>query len=221
MAPLRPIAHPGQSDVLVHFTSRGRPTASNRFADLTAEQRLTAIMEQQTLIASPPYRSSTPVVCLSESGPDGVAALIRGSGWAPWGVVLDRQWVWDQGGGPVWYVRDDLDADVRDRLGGTTDAWLVRTEPGHSDWLHEREWRIPRSWADPSLHLDETAVVALLVGDPRWGTGLVHTMDVSPFTGGMAEVLQTHTPYPVPRWWWDGSELHEIDEVPVETIYLP
>ncbi len=140
-----PASHPGQSDYLVHFCSRSRATTSGAalaYLPSEPEGRLGAILREGAFRAFAPYGTSAPAVCFSESDIDGIAVLLRRHGWAPWGLVFRREWVWGVGGGPVWYVR----TDVKERLfaehphaHAVVSPWMVRTQPGEADWLHERE----------------------------------------------------------------------------------
>ncbi len=117
------------------------------------------------------------------------------------GVVLNRQWVYDIGGGPTWYVRAEqyahLDDEQRRRA-----TRLETTTVARSDWLHEREWRIPLPAGDePSLPLPPGAVVAILVGRPADGnvllpgpTGVPVMQQVAMRWGDWVEF---------PHWWLD------------------
>jgi len=134
--------------------------------------------------------------------------------WAPWGVVLCRSWVWDQGGGPVWYVRDDVTSSARKALDARTNAWLVRTKPGDADWLHEREWRVPCEPSSPHLSLYGGALVAILVGDPNWTPPLGLAIEPHPMTGEPIEVGRSNPKHSVPRWWWDGTRIVPLGPVP-------
>lgn len=100
--------HHGQSDTLIHFCGRARPSAAADVASLTASQRLDTILRTGVLRAFPPYGGSWPVICFSESDSSGVEALLRYGDFQPWGLIVQRDWVWRQGGGPVWYVREDM-----------------------------------------------------------------------------------------------------------------
>lgn len=158
------------------------------------------------------HSSDESVVCLSESNKPGTAALLSAAGFAGWGLVLRRQWVWDRGGGPVWYVRHDLWSEVRDTLDPALHRWLVRTEPSASDWLHEREWRVP--CVEGELELEPEAVMAFLVSDDQWEppTHSDHVLD--PMTGNVVvgEVTLEWT-LGIPVWVWDGTMLVELGPV--------
>jgi hypothetical protein len=141
---LRSPIHPGQADTLVHFCSRGRRSAAPDVAHLAANERLDSILGDEALRAFPPYGSSWPVVCFSERRhrwrrSHAVARRLGAVGCCR----QPRLGVWQQGGGPVSYVRDEVRADIAPNLDERTLSWLVRTEPQSSDWLHEREWRVP------------------------------------------------------------------------------
>jgi hypothetical protein len=218
--PLRPISHPGQSETLVHFCGRARPSFAPEVVFLSPADRLSNIVAEGVLRAHRAPGSSAPVVCLSESDPDGVAAMLERSGFAGWGVVFRRQWVWDEGGGPVWYARSDAWPRIASTLDPDLMAWVVRTVPGEADWLHEREWRVSPSGGE--LVLDREGVVAFLVSDPEWEPRLVPGHTFNPETGGIgvAEVtpdLATE----VPRWYWDGSRVWELPPVPLREDLLP
>lgn len=137
--------------------------------------------------------------------------MLRIAGWEPWGVVVSRDWAWSQGGGPVWYVRGDVLADVRPTVGERTGSWFVRTEPQEADWLHEREWRIPSPSPSPSsLRLDSTGLVAVLVGDSHWEPSPVTDIEMDPMTGRLAIAGMTPRVADVPRWYWNGERIHEM-----------
>lgn len=96
--------------------------------------------------------------------------LIGRRHYQPWGLIFTRQSVYDAGGGPVWYVRPDEYHLVRS-VSMRVKSWLVRLEPGSSDWLEEREWRVPLSGddaAEPALPLLPLHLAAVLVGDQNW-----------------------------------------------------
>jgi hypothetical protein len=87
--------------------------------------------------------------------------------WPPWGLIFNRQYIYDLGGGPVWPVRSGQFASLtRDQQ-----PWAVRldTTPGsRSDWLFEREWRLPVPVSAPSLALSPANLFAILVGEQGW-----------------------------------------------------
>ncbi len=206
--------HPGQSDTLVHFTGRARPSASRDVAHLTPEARLDAILRTGALRAFGTYQSAWPVVCFSESDSGGVEALLRHGQFQPWGVVVRRDWVWRRGGGPVWYARDDV-VGAASELDERTRSWIVPTTPQHNDWLHEREWRLPmRDAAITDVGLSD-GVVAILVADPMWKPGPVAAIDINPATGALAIAEQTPPLAVVPRWYWNGVAIEVLAPVQI------
>lgn len=131
---------------------------------MSPQDRLSAILWSASLRGFPPYGGDDPVVSFTESRPGGLAYLIREKSWAPWGIVLDRDSVFALGGGPVWYVRGDMWDEVIASGLASVRSWFVRLQPGESEWLHEREWRVPTE----RLELSTLRVRAVIVGDPHW-----------------------------------------------------
>lgn len=218
MTELRSVVHPGQSEGLVHFTGRARPSFAPEVALMSPRDRLDSIISDRALIGHCVPGSSRPVVCFSESNRSHTAALLRRAGFAGWGVVMSRQWVWDAGGGPVWYVRDDNWSTVRSSLDPELHAWLVRTKPNDSDWLHEHEWRVP--CADSELLLAPEGVRGFLVSDAAWEPPMMTTQILDPTTGDL--VVGDETPnwaVGLPVHLWDGTELKELG--PVQSRQMP
>lgn len=164
---------PAQHEWLIHFCGRPEGTSPTPYLPedidwMASSRRLDEILWEKQLRGFPPFGADRdqPMVCLSESPPDHLAWLLQ-RGWQPWGLLFNRQDVYDAGGGPVWYARE---AQYRD-LGRVHRPWAVRfeTNPGNrSDWLHEREWRIPLSPERPWLDLDVVPPVGVLLGEPDW-----------------------------------------------------
>lgn len=225
---------PAQVDLLVHFC--GRPAwaavsnaVPSEIRDMAPPERLEAILWSEELRAFSPFGAdrSQPMVCLSESPRDHLQWLLT-RGWAPWGLLVSRQAVYDLGGGPVWYARPEQLALLDRRLHG----WAVRFDAApesRSDWLHEREWRIPADPDSPVVPLVPGTLEAILVGDPEWEP--VREVDVD--TGDLINVItgeftDAGSPYaePVyareekwprlwcnlPRLYWDATtgQLHDI-----------
>lgn len=166
------VAGPAQSEWLVHFC--GRPTGTGESGNVPADirgqapwQRLDNILWEQRLRAFAPFGADMPMLCLSESPWPHLAWLIQTRGFPPWGVFLWRQWVYDAGGGPAWHVRRGQQGGIRPEAR----AWTVRLDTAEgvrSDWLHEREWRLPGLAEDGSVPLWTGGLAAVLVGDPDW-----------------------------------------------------
>lgn len=128
------------------------------------------------------------------------------------GIVLSRDWVWTQGGGPVWYTRDDVWQVVNSRGHQDLLRWMVRTSPWDSDWLHEREWRIPSE--GEYVDLADEGVVALLVSDPEWEPYRPTVAGPHPSGGQELVEVTNHLASSVPRWYWDGQEVTVLPPVP-------
>jgi hypothetical protein len=163
-------AGPAQFDLLIHFCGRPSsvttPTVPQSIRDQNPWQRLYNILWEGQIRAFAPFGSESPMVCLSESPLEHLRWLLSTRQWPPWGVLLRRQAVYDLGGGPVWYARSEQLAMLPPELR----SWTVRFETGayRSDWLHEREWRIPVPADNPVLKLPPGTVPVILVGDPQW-----------------------------------------------------
>jgi hypothetical protein len=167
--------HPDLPDTLVHFT--GRPRAQHDlppdFARGTAEERMVNILHSGVLRGARDYWADAPVLCFSEATETARRAMLRdgvsGRGpYAPWGVVLNRQSLIQAGARPVLYLSSEemkqtrhLPAPLRNRR--------VCYDPGRSDWLHEREWRMCFEEGEtPELPITRELVVGVIVGTSGW-----------------------------------------------------
>jgi hypothetical protein len=213
---LRAADHPDLSDVLTHFTGRARPTtADGGIRQMLPAERLNSILHDGSLRPAITYSGGQPAICFTESTKPGLAYLIQQASFEPWGFVIDRQWIYDHGGAPVWHYRPEDEPAVK-ALSDRLRTWTVRlsTNPERpSDWLHERGWRIPRP--DGPLALEPAAVKAIIVGHESWTPELVNTpVEVPGFphafegdfdTIGLVTELQPLPPpcwAGKPRWLW-------------------
>lgn len=128
---LRPVEHPDLSPVLTHFCHRARPQAGipAEITSMAAPQRLASILWESRLRAFVTYSGGDPAICLTAATLHGLNFLIGRRHYQPWGLVFDRQSVYDAGGGPVWYARPDEYYSVR-QISSRVQSWLVRLEPG-------------------------------------------------------------------------------------------
>lgn len=214
-ATLRPIEHPDMSALLTHFCHRARPQSMvpPQITSLTVQQRLESILWEGQLRAFVTYSGGDPAVCMTEATVPGLQFLMSRRAYQPWGLVLDRQSVYDVGGGPVWYTRPNEYWAVRD-VSNRVRTWAVRLEAGSSDFLEEREWRVPVDPTPPipNVPLTVLRIAAVLVGDAQWTpTRLI--VRPSPATG----VPEYGPAVPgvlcgVPRWWWSaaGQQLYQL-----------
>lgn len=207
---LRPVEHPDLSAVLTHFCDRARPQVGlpTEITGMTAPQRLESILWQSRLRAFVTYSGGDPAICLTEATLPGLGFLIGRRSYQPWGLIFDRQSVYDAGGGPVWYARPEEYYSVQ-KISSRVKSWLVRLEPGSSDWLEEQEWRIPISASanpEPSLPLQALRLVALLAGRQDW-LPTRYGWAPSPMTGD--PVYGPTVPLSlvgIPRWWWNPAD---------------
>lgn len=201
--PSAPLQQPGpaQWDWLIHFCGRPPGSKKNRFvpdmiARLNPWQRLDNILWEQRLNGYPPFGagSDQPMICLSETPEDHLCWLLRDRRWPTWGLVFRRNDVYGQGGAPVWYARQKQ----YEPLNQDQYRWAVRFETDRkSDWLHEREWRIPVPPGDESIDLGDFHVEAILIADPDWQPSLRPVqMNVS----ALPRLWQS-----TPRFYWDST----------------
>jgi hypothetical protein len=127
------------SSRLIHLTSGESLEA--------AFQNFLAILTAGRLIASDRnIRGGFKCVCFSEAPIAILAQMLvhERPRYMPFGVMVDKVWLFSQGGRPVIYQSDteyeDLPEPLRHRH--------VRYEPSNAvdkgvDWTWEREWRIP------------------------------------------------------------------------------
>jgi hypothetical protein len=143
---------------------------------LPDQERLLRILVDGRIRGFATFGSSGPVVCFTESTKAAVTTLIREGRYAPCGIGFSKQFVFERGGGPALYVRGDewLEAigvpqPLRSRMvrfwpGEDLDPGeLLPYNRGPSEWLHEREWRVPTQ-----LNFDWADVEFLIVPHPRW-----------------------------------------------------
>jgi len=140
---LQPAERPSQSDVLIHFCARNRPVRGGLpqdIAAMTPEKRLESILWEGQVRTFETFSGGWPAVCFTEAGSLDAHYLIARRGYAPWGLIFNRQTVHAAGGGSVWYARhEDYEALGRMEDGQLCDrlrTWAVRVGPG-SDWTWE------------------------------------------------------------------------------------
>lgn len=198
------------STLITHFCDRARPQSylPVDILRMTAPDRLASILWEGRLRSFTTYSGGDPATCFTEATIAGLEFLIRVRCYQPWGLVFERQSIYEAGGGPVWYARQSEYAQIH-KLGPRAQAWAVRLEAGSSDFLEEREWRIPVapiSPGEPAVLLRGLPLVALLVGDPHWRP--IRQGYVQP-SGTQQQVwgpLLPSTVLHVPLWWWDPAK---------------
>jgi hypothetical protein len=197
---LRPVEHPDLSGVLTHFCDRDRPQPSIplEIRGMTAQQRLESILWAGKLSGFVTFSGGVPALCFTEATTNGLSFLIGRRNYRPWALVVDRQAVYDAGGGPVWHARPEEYEFLRGicesgQVNNRLQSWLVRLG-GTSDWLEEREWRIPLLPApyEPALELSAIGLQALLVGDRDWSPAR---------SGQLPQILAG-----IARWWRNPAD---------------
>ena len=175
---LRTFDLPDVGDHLVHFTGRTgtRLAVPEDIRNLDAPSRLAQILYQGRIRAVPTFGTGgRSIVAFTESSQAAVLRLIAEARYTPWGIGFSKQFIFNQGGGPVLYVRGDEWDAATAALPDPVRARAVRFWPGaawqvgdplifdgaqqlpdaianESQWLHEREWRVPHDvvfgWGD-------------------------------------------------------------------------
>ncbi|WP_432830529.1 hypothetical protein [Dactylosporangium sp. CA-092794] len=208
---LRPVEHPDMSGLLTHFCHRSSSQTGipQHVAAMSAQERLASILWSGQLWAFTTHSGGDPAVCLTEATLNGLGFLITRRQYQPWGLVFDRQKVYEAGGGPVWYVRGDEYYELRQTCSTRAQARMVRLDTGSSDWLEEREWRIPIAPLpgpyQAAVPLASLGVVAVLVGDHAWAATR-HDWAVSPVTGRTEYLPVVPAALSgIPRWWWSSA----------------
>jgi hypothetical protein len=167
-------------DVLIHMTGRKGKINDRVATDILALspfERLTSILASRSFRAAPSFDNTWPLVCFSQTTKRALSKLI-GLRYAPAGIAIHKQAIFDHNGGPAFYVRGDEYDAFRAALPPQLAARAVRYWPGsaqdetfsiwpyRSEWMHEREWRLPapvqESW---SWQLPEESVAFIILGD--------------------------------------------------------
>ena len=156
--PLDQIDHPDFNNVVIHFTGRsGQSVRSPEIASLSDWERLKQIIISFQFIGYEMPGVNAKAVCFTEGTAAGCSWLIGQGRYTSCGIAFSKQYLFKIGGGPVLQVRGDEWAQVSSwplslraravRLwpganaeSGEVLQWWME---GRSEWLFEREWRIP------------------------------------------------------------------------------
>jgi hypothetical protein len=159
------ISQPDFSDFIVHFTKSAPPYCAAKHGDnvkditlLGARDRLFAILQTGRLRATPMPWTNKPAVCFTEC--TWPSLLTHARRYSPFGIGLKKSFLFERGGGPAIYLRQDL--WQRQKAGGDFDsrlfAFITPFAPEYApsaylendwkgrepcDYTYEREWRIP------------------------------------------------------------------------------
>lgn len=173
--PFSPIHHPDFNEVVVHFTGR-------RCTGEEASRRLLQVIEAGAIVATIPYGNDLGSACFTESTVRGVSWLISTNHFVPYGIAFTKSFVFAHGGAPAIVVRGDewkhvrsLPPELRAR---TVRLWpgalpdLGESLPAHlhtrSEWLGEREWRVPADAGAAALTFETHDIAFLVVPDADW-----------------------------------------------------
>lgn len=210
---------PAQSNLIYHFCGRppGTGTSPGLAPDIAAmspRDRLENILWEGMLRGSVPFGAASPMVCFSESPADHLRWLLNDRMFPAWALLFTRQWVYNFGGGPVWYPRDQQYSTMTPEQRN----WAVRFDAYNSDWLHEREWRIPVQPGYAGLQITAADVLAIIVEEPDWQpwrevrewTGQMLGPDGTPDAMGTEPELFPQFRLPplwtaIQRFWWDRT----------------
>ena len=165
--------HPDFSDYVVHFTKGSKPLGKadagstlEQISKLTAVERLTQILSDKQVYATPMPWTSKPAVCFTEC--TWVSLLDHSKRYSPFGVGFSKAFLFATGGAPAIYLRPDfLDwqgehtnpkTPFDDRLWSFITPFAPLYAPAAKkklpswnkfekglDFTHEREWRVPHN----------------------------------------------------------------------------
>lgn len=135
-----------------------------------------------TILASVPYGNDLGAACFTESTVRGVSWLIAEQHFVPFGIAFTKTFLFANGGAPAITIRGDewkhvnqLPAELRARAirlwpGAVPDQgeWLPSHLQSRSEWLGEREWRVPAEAGTPALTFETSDIAFLVVPDPEW-----------------------------------------------------
>lgn len=151
------------SQNLIHFTR-------DKSIELSF-QRLQKIMNDGFLIATSNFiKGGYSCVCFSQAPLEclesGLVNPNYYSRYSPFGIMLPKKFIFEQGGRPVIYQPDDEFYQLPEGL-----RWRhVRYEPNDNppvDFSWEREWRIPHN-----INFDEN-IATIIVQDSSWADKLI------------------------------------------------
>ena len=172
---LSPIQHPDFNEVVVHFTGRNRSSEE-------ASRRLLQVVASGQVIASIPFGNDLGVACFTESTARGVSWLIGQQHFVPYGIAFTKAFLFAHGGTPAIVVRGDEWKHVRN-LPTELRARTIRLWPGataspgeslpphlqtRSEWLGEREWRVPAEAGQSAISFATDDIAFLVVPEAKW-----------------------------------------------------
>lgn len=139
---------PDFSKYLVHFTKGRKPDSKAmdnpalQFKGHSAKERLLGILRSKKIIASRlTTGNDSDAVCLTECVWSSL--LIHAKRYSCYGIGFTKEFVYKQGGNPVFYANSII---FNDLIGSKHKAFMALYDPfaPHPiDFSHEREWRNP------------------------------------------------------------------------------
>lgn len=147
---------PDFSEYLVHFTkdnqlcsiSQKNPTLD--FQNKSAKERLKNILEQQEIVVSLILWINKKAVCFTECVWGSL--LAHSSNYSQYGIGFTKEFIFNNGGNPVFYIRPDM---YKSQQWNKVKTFLTPFQPTYSkkrllskkvvDYTHEREWRVPQN----------------------------------------------------------------------------
>lgn len=161
------MARPDFSEYVAHFTKEASPWAGGRedapavvaeIAPLSALDRLLKILRDRRIHATPMPYTGKPAVAFTECV--WASLLAHADTYSPYGIGFTKDYLFRHGGGPVFYMRQDIYNAQREQQGFHDDLWPFITPfvPDYAsqehiaeywnrptiDYTQEREWRVPR-----------------------------------------------------------------------------
>lgn len=170
---------PDFSEYVVHFTKGSAPLALPEemqagdplaiIPGMTAAQRLTQMLEQRLVLATPMPWTNARAVAFTECA--WTSLLDHARRYSPFGIGFHKAFLFAVGGGPAIYLRQDLLQAQRNHVAACaeianrafdTQVWAFVTPfvPSYAarahrdeywrdrpivDYTHEREWRVPHN----------------------------------------------------------------------------
>jgi len=213
--PLWLIDQPDIANRVVHLTGRTGQANSDRgpaISAMSAEERLERILVERRIRAYPPFWSvGHPCVCFSEATPDGINRVISGPTrrYEPWGLGFSKQFVFNRGGGPAYYVRAEywaaFGALPHNISALATLYWpgADPMQPGEilphpfgrvSQFAHEREWRIPVAPPSDAVTFTVADLALVIAPSAEWLQDLPDILGVG--EGAIAHVERILRPLP-------------------------
>jgi hypothetical protein len=173
---LERIDHPDFNDVVIHFTGRSGPSGrSPHVSSLDDWGRLKSIVSSGTFIGHEMPGVSAKAVCFTEGTSAGCSWLISQGRYTSCGVAFSKNYLFTLGGGPVIQIRGDewgsvatWPTSIRARAvrlwpgaiaeSGESLPWWLE---GRSEWMFEREWRVPTLSTQMNFVLKEIAFLVI------------------------------------------------------------